>query len=84
MPELDPNIALPIAVLIFLIGCPLFLILFLVARRRAKRLGRELTQEKTRAAEDRDRILAEEKEKRQAIEQKYSPIIDMEAEVAQA
>ncbi|WP_050661318.1 hypothetical protein [Roseovarius tolerans] len=81
MPDLDPNIALPIAVLIFLIGFPLFLILFLVARRRANSLGRELTQEKTRAAEDRDRILAEEKEKRQAIEQKYSPIIDMEAEV---
>jgi len=81
MPDLDPNIALPIAVLIFLIGFPLFLILFLVARRRANSLGRELTQEKTRTAEDRDRILAEEKEKRQAIEQKYSPIIDMEAEV---
>ncbi|GAA4221954.1 hypothetical protein GGQ68_000002 [Sagittula marina] len=79
MPELDPNIAFPIAVLIFLIGFPLFLILFSVARRRTKRLGRELDQEKTRASEDRDRILAEEKEKRQAIEQKYSPIIDMEA-----
>ncbi|WP_238373234.1 DUF4041 domain-containing protein [Heliomarina baculiformis] len=81
MPELDPNIALPIAVLMFLIGFPLFLILFLAARRRAKRLGRQLNEEKTRAAKDRARILAEEKEKRQAIEQKYSPIIDMEAEV---
>ena len=74
MPELDPNIAFPIAVLIFLIGFPLFLILFLIARRRIKRLGRELDQEKTRAAEDRDRILAEEKEKQQAIERKYSSI----------
>ncbi|WP_349537463.1 DUF4041 domain-containing protein [Sagittula sp. NFXS13] len=81
MPELDPNIAFPIAALIFLIGFPLFHILFLVARRRTKRLGRELDQEKTRASEDRDRILAEEKEKRQAIKQKYSPIIDMEGEV---
>ena len=61
MPELDPNIALPIAVLMFLIGFPLFLILFLAARRRAKRLGRQLNEEKTRAAKDRARILAEEK-----------------------
>ncbi|MER3355576.1 MAG: DUF4041 domain-containing protein [Hoeflea sp. D1-CHI-28] len=82
MPELDPNTIFPIAVLIFLIGFPLFLILFLVARRRAKRLGRELEQEKIRAAEERDSILADEKVKRDKINEKYSPIIDMEAEVA--
>lgn len=82
MPELDPNTIFLIAALIFLIGFPLFFILFWVARHRAKRLGRELEQETIRFAEERDRILAEEKTKRENIEEKYSPIIDMEAEVA--
>ena len=82
MPEFDPNIAMWFAVLLFLVGFPLFLVLFLVARRRATLLVRELQQEKLRAAEDRDRIVAEENEKRQAIEKRYAPIIDKEAEVA--
>lgn len=81
MTEIDANTIFLIAVLIFLVGFPIFLILFLLARRRATRLNRELEQEKTRAAEDRERILAEEKEKRETIEQRYSPIINMEAEV---
>lgn len=82
MPYLDPDTIFLMAALLFLIGFPLSTTLFLVARRRAKRLTRELEQEKTRALEERDHLLTKEKIKLEVIEKKYSPIIDVENEVA--
>lgn len=81
MPEDYTNAAIIAATLLFLIGFPLFFILYLSARKRAKRLGKELEEEKDRGTRERDRIVSDEERKRQKIEAKYSPIIDQEAEV---
>ncbi len=81
MPEDYTNAAIIAATLLFLIGFPLFFILYLSARKRAKNLAKDLEQEKDRGVRERDRITTDEERKRQKIEAKYAPIIDQEAEV---
>ncbi len=48
MPEDYTNAAIIAATLLFLIGFPLFFILYLSARKRAKNLAKDLEQEKDR------------------------------------
>ena len=71
MPPIDAATVWVVVVLLFLIGFPLFLILYLRARGRLKRTKRELEQE-----------IHREHTQREETEKRFAPIVDMNAELA--
>ncbi|SFE94821.1 coiled-coil domain-containing protein [Roseivivax sediminis] len=82
MPAINPDTVAVVTVLAFLIGFPLFLVLYIKARRRATKLAKTLEEEKQRGAKELEKVTHEETQKRQELEARYAPIIDKEAEVA--